>query len=55
MNNTTFLDVFFSFQDACMWIEHHLEEHPPSEWNILECKIEYINGGWRAGVIFEQL
>lgn len=56
MSETTvsFVNVFFNFQDACMWMDHHLEEHPGNEWNVLECRIVFLNGAWRAGVVFER-
>lgn len=48
------LETFMNFQDASSWIEHHLDEHPPEDWELVECRINLLGGLYRAGVSFRK-
>jgi len=47
-----FLETFGNYDDAEHWMAEHLEEH--KDWYIVQADLKYINGSWRAGLIFEQ-
>ena len=51
----TFLEVFFSLDDAYYWLDKHLDEHPTEQWELLELRINYLGGGYRTGVSFRRL
>lgn len=50
----TFIETFFNFQEASLWIEKHLEEYDSKEWFLEQCSINLINGGYRCGVVFSK-
>ena len=49
------VETFFNFQDACLWVEKHLEEYDPREWYLEQSSINLINGAYRCGVVFSKL
>jgi hypothetical protein len=48
----SFVDTFFSEQDAYSWLEGHKRDHPEEEWEVLEYRINLMGGGFRAGIVF---
>jgi hypothetical protein len=55
MSTHTYMEVFFSWWDAVRYIEGYLEDYPKNDWEIVECRIVYLNGAWRAGISFKRL
>jgi hypothetical protein len=49
-----YLETFMNFQDASSWVERHLDEHPPGDWELVECRINLLGGLYRAGVSFRK-
>lgn len=50
-----FVDQFFDFYDAEVWVEGHLDDHPKTEWELVELRINLLGGTYRAGVSFRKL
>ena len=55
IESRSFIETFFNFQDACSWVQHHLDEHGP-EWKQEQTSVILMtNGSYRAGVVFSKL
>lgn len=54
-NFVTFLDIFFNADDAYYWLDNHIHEHHPSDWEISAFEILLLeSGAYRAGVSFRK-
>lgn len=51
----TYVETFFNLDDAVRWVEYHVDEHPKDEYELLELRINYLGGAFRAGVSFKKL
>jgi hypothetical protein len=50
----SYVDTFFSEQDAYTYLEGHKKDHPDDEWEIIEYRINLLGGGFRAGIVFQK-
>jgi hypothetical protein len=37
------------------WIDGHLDDHPPIEWEVVELRVNFLGEKYRAGVAFKRL
>lgn len=48
----TFVETFFSMDDAVRWLDGHKNDHDPEVWEIVEERVNLIGGGYRTGIVF---
>ena len=51
MHTQTFVETFFDFYDAYVWLDGHYKDFVKDpDWEITEGQLVMLNGGWRAGI-----
>jgi hypothetical protein len=55
MNYETYLEQFDDYYDAMYWVDGHLDDHPPIEWEVVELRVNFLGEKYRAGVAFKRL